>query len=327
MGKRIFYADKVYDLESDETILDGLLRQGVDLPHSCKSGVCQSCLMQSVSGDIPAAAQKDLKSSYKKQNLFLACQCQPEQDMEIRLPGEAGLDVPVFIHSMEMLNHNVMRLVLRVLVEFNCEPGQYISLINDKGIARSYSVVSDPEKDGHIALHVRFIKDGKMSEWLKNEAAVGDKLKIRGPAGNCFYTKEDDGDDFPVLLAGTGTGLAPLYGILSRALESGHKGDIRLYHGALQAKDLYYVDELRSLSDSHDHFHYTPCVLNGQEGNFYKVGNIEDVVMGALPEDKRQTRLFLCGAPEMVNSLKKKAFLGGLSSKHIFADAFLASKT
>lgn len=326
MGRRIFYADKVYDLESDESLLDGLLRQGVDLPHSCKSGVCQSCLMQAVSGLIPEAAQKDLKSNYKKQNLFLACQCLPGEDMNIRLPGGAGLDVPVIISFMEMLNHNVVRLVLKAQGEFNCEPGQYISLINKKGIARSYSVANDPGKDGQIDLHVRLIKDGKMSGWLQNEAAVGDKLEIRGPAGNCFYTRED-GDDYPMVLAGTGTGLAPLYGILNRALESGHKGHIHLYHGALQAKDLYYVDELQSLAERYDHFDYAPCVLNGLDGDFYKAGNIEDVVKSALPEDKRQTRLFLCGTPEMVNSLKKKAFLGGLASKHIFADAFLPSKS
>ena len=326
MGGRIFYGDKAYDLAQEETVLDGLLRGGVELPHSCKSGVCQSCLMQAVSGEIPAAAQTGLKTSYKKQNLFLACQAKPAQDMDIRLPGGAGLDVAAVIQHRDMLNHNVMRLVLAVGGEFACEPGQYISLINPSGIARSYSVANDPAKDGHIVLHIRLIKDGKMSGWLQHKAAVGDTLIIRGPAGNCFYTKEE-GDDYPLLLAGTGTGLAPLYGILSQALASGHKGLIRLFHGALQAEDLYYGDELQALSRRYDGFHYTPCVLNGREGDFYKVGNIEDIVMTALPDDKPTTRLFLCGAPEMVNSLKRKAFLGGLASKHIFADAFLPSQT
>jgi NAD(P)H-flavin reductase len=325
MGGRIFYAGKFYDLENGETVLDGLSRRGLDLPHSCKSGICQSCLMQAVSGAIPEAAQTGLTSGYKKQNLFLACQCRPAEDMDIRLPGEAGLDVPVSIQSMEMLNHNVMRLVLKAAEEFSCEPGQYLSLINGQGVARSYSVANDPGKDGYIALHIRFIKDGKMSGWLENEAELGNALNIRGPAGNCFYTKEDS-DDYPLVLAGTGTGLAPLFGILNRALEGRHKGDIHLYHGALRREDLYYVDELRALSERHDRFHYTPCVLNGREGTFYKAGNIEDIVMSALPENKSQTRLFLCGAPEMVNSLKKKAFLSGLASKHIFADAFLPSK-
>ena len=165
-----------------------------------------------------------------------------------------------------------------------------------------------------------------MSLWLENQATRGDMLTLRGPAGNCFYTS-DDGYDYPIVLAGTGTGLAPLYGILNRALECGHKGRIYLYHGALQAEDLYYIDELQALSEQHDLFDYVPCVLNGQDNNFYKAGNIEDIVMKALPKNKAQTRLFLCGAPDMVNSLKKKAFLSGLASKHIYADAFLPSKT
>lgn len=47
--------------------------------------------------------------------------------------------------------------------------------------------------------------------------------------------------------------------------------------------------------------------------------------MAHMPNEKEGVKLFLCGAPEFVNSLKIKAFLSGVSSKNIYADAFLPS--
>jgi NAD(P)H-flavin reductase len=129
------------------------------------------------------------------------------------------------------------------------------------------------------------------------------------------------------VLAGTGTGLAPLYGIAKQALAQGHKGEIQLFHGALDEADLYLVRELQSLAADHSNFRYVPCVLRGETDRFYVKGNIQDIVMSAVPDDKIRTRLFLCGAPEMVNALKRKAFLSGLASQHIFADAFLPTKS
>ena len=39
----------------------------------------------------------------------------------------------------------------------------------------------------------------------------------------------------------------------------------------------------------HPNFTYTPCILNGEPGKFYVVGNIETVVLGALPASKAAT--------------------------------------
>jgi NAD(P)H-flavin reductase len=137
--------------------------------------------------------------------------------------------------------------------------------------------------------------------------------------------REDDAD-FPIVLAGTGTGLAPLYGITKQALALGHKGDVHLFHGALHDSDLYLVPQLQALAREHSNFRYVPCVLKGEAGKFYLPGNIEEIALSAMPVEKNRTRMFLCGAPEMVNALKRKAFMGGLASKHIFVDAFLPSQ-
>lgn len=275
---------------------------------------------------VPEAAQKGLKSTYQKQNLFLSCQCHPSVDMSVRLPDGLGINTSAVISGRTFLNHNVLRVDLTPAASFACEPGQYITLINSDGIARSYSVANNPAHDGYIELHIRLLPDGLMSGYLKDKAEIGTTVTLRGPAGNCFYMRED-GPDYPIILAGTGTGLAPLFGIAKQALEQKHQGPVQLFHGALRDTDLYLVEPLRALAAHFPNFYYTPCVLNGKTGQFYVAGNIEEVVMSAIPVEKARTRLFLCGAPELVSTLKRKAFLSGLASRHIFADAFLPSKT
>lgn len=324
MTARISYGQSTFTANEGESVLDCLSRNGIAVPHACRSGVCHSCLMHAEEGPIPELAQKDLKATYRKQDLFLACQCTPEADMRVSLPDSERLDVRAVIAAKEMLNRSVLRITLVPHTSFACEPGQYLTLINASGVARSYSIANDPAADGHIEIHVRLLINGQMSAFLQ-AAHVGEQVTLRGPAGNCFYVPED-GHDHPIMLAGTGTGLAPLYGILRKALASGHTGPIRLFHGALVEEDLYLVGKLEALQRTYVNFRYTPCVLNGGPGSFFSVGNIEGIVLADLPAQKSVTRLFLCGAPEFVAGLRRKAFLAGLASKHIFADAFLPAQ-
>ena len=58
-----------------------------------------------------------------------------------------------------------------------------------------------------------------MSGWLGTEARPGEAVRLQGPVGECFYVPGQP--EQPLLLAGTGTGLAPLYGIVRDALAAG----------------------------------------------------------------------------------------------------------
>ena len=117
------------------------------------------------------------------------------------------------------------RLRLRPEGSFDYQPGQYVQLRRPDGLARSYSLASLP-REGWLELHVRRVTDGRMSSWIFDELHVGGRLELRGPFGDCHY--EPGRPEQPLLLAGLGTGLAPLYGIARDALESGHTGPVQL---------------------------------------------------------------------------------------------------
>jgi CDP-4-dehydro-6-deoxyglucose reductase, E3 len=314
----IGYEGQSYALLEGESVLDALLRNRVKAAHSCKSGSCGSCLMRASQGSVPARAQSGLKDSWKAQGYFLACVCHPEADLQVTIVGQDAR-LGATIKSLDLLSREVLR------VRFQCdEPiafraGQYVSVIRADGLARSYSIASLPE-ESELELHVRRIVDGRMSGWLHDEARIGERLSILGPSGECFYVPGKP--DQPMLLAGTGTGLAPLYGILRDALKHGHRGPIRLFHGALQAGGLYLVDELRRLVERHSQVEYTPAVLNGTESDSMAVGSIDQIVLKRFPK-LSGWRGYICGDPSIVHLLKKKLFLSGMASREIYADAFL----
>jgi CDP-4-dehydro-6-deoxyglucose reductase len=313
----IVYEGKTYACESGESVLDCLTRHGVLLPSSCRNGVCQTCMMHAVSGSIPEQAQKGLKDTLKVQGYFLACVCRPENDMEIRQADVENLRHHATVSALERMNSNIMRVRLKPAKPFNYQAGQFINLLHQNAV-RSYSIASLPGED-ELELHIRHVPNGRVSSWVHQQLSLDDDIEFHGPAGDCFYVPGRP--EQPLLLIGTGTGLAPLYGILRDAINQGHTGKILLFHGSLHRDGLYLVDVLQHLTDIHDNIQYTPCVLHGDAPLGGAIGVIDEVVMRALP-DLKGWRAYLCGDPEIVRRLQSRIFLAGASMQEIYADAF-----
>lgn len=41
-----------FTVKEDELILDAAIRQGVNMPYSCRNGTCRTCLLQVTEGDV-----------------------------------------------------------------------------------------------------------------------------------------------------------------------------------------------------------------------------------------------------------------------------------
>jgi CDP-4-dehydro-6-deoxyglucose reductase, E3 len=314
----ISYEGHLHALQQDESVLDGLLRNGFKVAHSCKAGSCGSCLMRAVRGSVPARAQAGLKESWKSRGYFLACVCHPHGDLEVTgVDGDAQFGAT--ITALNLLSEDVLQVRLICDGPIDFRAGQFVAIVREGGTARSYSIASLPE-DGELELHVRRVAGGNMSGWFHDEARIGQRVSVLGPSGECFYVPGRE--EQPLILVGTGTGLAPLYGIIRDALKNGHRGPIHLFHGALHKGGLYLIDELRRLAHQHSHVEYTPAVLNGEQAEGIEVGALDQIVLKRFPE-LAGWRGFVCGDPVLVRALKKKLFLSGMASRDIYADAFV----
>jgi len=317
----IVFKGKPFVCDGSKSMLDSALSQKVFMPYSCKEGVCHACIVKAVKGTPPPASQQGLEASRKQQNIFLACQCFPEEDMVV----EAANFNPTYsgeVLDKTWLNQDVMRLCLVRPDGFAYQAGQYINIERaESQLIRSYSLASLPNEN-FMELHIKRYPDGRMSGWLCDDVALGQTLTFTGGFGECFYQRDKPEQD--IILAGVGTGLAPLYGILREALEQSHQGNIHLFHASLNASGLYYQDEIHQLVEEVANLHYIPCVLNGEAPQGGKQGAVDQIMIDTLG-DCTGKRAYLCGDDAVVQAMKKTLFMHGVAEKDILADAFVAS--
>jgi CDP-4-dehydro-6-deoxyglucose reductase len=315
------FENKHYGVPSGISLLDALQDAGAKIPASCRSGVCQSCLMQSVDAPPPPHSQKELSPEKRKQGYFLACQCLPSQPMKVRLADEAIPNFEARVVGIKDLAPGIRRIRFARPENFSFQAGQYVNFHLGDGLVRSYSLASLPKELSFIDIHVRHLPGGQMSSWFFTKCNLGNSLQMTAPRGTCCYYS--DSEDIPYLLVGIGTGVAPLQAIAREAILNGKSSPLYFYQGALNPERLYYRDELRNVARQIPTFHYEEIVLNGPLGE-WRNGHVTDVLMQDF-ERLKQCQVYLCGDAGMVATIRKKLFIAGIPMKRIQADAFVSA--
>ncbi len=306
----VYFENNAFECGDNESVLDALLRQGGEIPFSCRNGICHACMMRVIEGAPGESAQKGLSQDLLQKNYFLPCRCHPVNDLTIALPRPSDLSCLAVVQGKQQLNDQVWRFELEPSFELLYKAGQYINIRNSQGVVRSYSIASVPHQDYFLELHINRHDHGLMSRWLIDEIEVGDEIEITRPDGNNFYQAEQL---TPLLLAGTGTGLAPLIGIARDALYSGHQTEVHLYHGAADRHGLYLQESLRSLEQTFERFHFHPCVIDEQ--TIQQAITLQHVSLSGW-------HIYLAGNPQLVTSVAEQAQQLGADKSTIFKDPF-----
>ena len=303
-------------LKDDETVLEGLMAAGLDIPNACRAGACHACKLQATHGQVPAIAQQGLSNAEKTLGYFLSCQCRPSEDLTLVSP-QAQKRVNAEVLSVTKLSDHVLQVRLRAEISFLA--GQFLTVWHQSNIARSYSIASTAD-EGFIECHIKHIQGGVFSRFAFESLKAGDSLEIQGPMGTCIYSPSESTQ--PLLLVGLSTGLAPLYGILKQALTQQHTGPIHLMCGAKNGQGIYLQGALKQLAASHGNLS-VDFIVHEESGNDFTTGDIYALCKQAHPNTKGYS-IYLCGAQTFVNKLKKQSFLAGANMKDIHADAFVA---
>jgi ferredoxin-NADP reductase len=127
-------------------------------------------------------------------------------------------------------------------------PGQHMSIgaeLDGRRVRRSYSPTGIPRADGRIAITVKRVAGGKLSQHLCDHAPVGTWLDI-GPAfGEMTLPAQPDA---PLLFLAAGSGITPLMAMTRALAARGMPVPLTLLYWARRRDELCFVDELRELA-------------------------------------------------------------------------------
>jgi CDP-4-dehydro-6-deoxyglucose reductase len=316
---------------SGEPVLQAALAAGLNLPHSCKSGHCSSCRARLVAGEIhyPHGRPPGITAEEAASGQVLLCQARPRSDLVVEarlIANVADVEIktlPCRIARLTPLAPDVLQVMLQLpaVERLPFHPGQYLDVLLEHGMRRSFSIACPPHDAGLLELHVRRVQGGGFTQRLFGAAdsalGPGSLLRIEGPMGQFSYRPGAS----PIVMVAGGTGFAPLKSMLRHVLETGIRRDIHFYWGARHAADVYEEQRVLGWTRSHSQLKFTAVLSEATlaEAAHHRTGWVHDAVLADYP-DLSAFEVYGAGPPAMIEAMRASFPRHGL--QRLYFDSF-----
>jgi NAD(P)H-flavin reductase/ferredoxin len=313
-----------FPCEPNEAVLDAAQRAGLEIPYSCRKGVCGTCKGRVIAGEVRAFTGDALGAADRAEGQVLFCNARPRSDLVIKPRSISKADpfarktTMARVFRLMRLASDVMLVHLRfpagIRVRFKA--GQNLNLILDNGERRDFSMANPPRESDGAQLHIRHVPGGAFTTYVFEQLRQGDMLRTELPFGD--FTLRDS--DKPILFVSGSTGFAPIRSIVEDMFIKGIARDMTLYWGARRLEGLY-SDLPRKWAAEHPHFKYVPVLSDAPEP-----GIRHDLVHRAVLADHpslKDFQAYACGVPVMTQAAKAEFIAAGLPEGEFFADAFV----
>jgi phenol hydroxylase P5 protein len=325
------------EVEDGQTILDASLRAGIYLPHACCHGLCATCKVQVVDGEVDhgEASSFALMDFEREEKKCLACCATLESDVVIEAeidedPDAQMLPVRDFagtVSRIEDLTPTIKGVWIKLddPAGMRFQAGQYINLAYpEEHSHRAFSIASAPSQAGELELNIRKVPGGRATTWVHETLREGDAVNLSGPYGR-FFVRKSAGS--PSLFLAGGSGLSSPRSMILDLLDDASTLPITLVYGARNQAELYYHAEFSALATRHEQFRYIPVLSDepadsGWEG---ERGFVHEAAKRAFDNDFRGQKAYLCGPPVMIDACITTLMQGRLFERDIYTEKFFSA--
>lgn len=317
-----------------QTILDAALRAGVYLPHACCHGLCSTCKVQVLEGEIEhgEASSFALMDFERLENQCLACCATVQSDVVIEAdieedPDAENLPVQDFtgvITRVQSLTPTIKGLWIQLDTDnLHFQAGQYINLELPEGrCSRAFSIASQPSAT-ELELNIRLVPGGQATTYIYESLQAGDRVKLSGPYGRFFVRKSAQ---VPLIFMAGGSGLSSPRSMIMDLLAEDCSLPITLVYGQRSVDELYYHDEFLALSQQYPNFQYVPALSHEAEDSSWAGfrGFVHEAAKTHFNGSFQGHKAYLCGPPLMVEACIKTLMQGRLFERDIYTERFIS---
>lgn len=199
--------------------------------------------------------------------------------------------------------------------QFVYEPGQYVNVhvtLNGTKYSRSYSICSGPTEN--LAIAVKAIDKGLVSNYLVNELKAGDQLELDFPLGNFKLDQKAPN----IVCFAAGSGITPF---MSFAKSLGPNQKMRLIYGNSKMDTTFFLDEIKAFPNVTTTFFFSQEKNEGhQEGRLDK-HHVSELIKSELSL-LRADGFYICGPEEMIISIQEVLKVFGIAKEKIHFELF-----
>ncbi len=323
----------IVEVQEGQTILDAALRQGVYIPHCCNHGLCGTCKVEILEGEVNygEASPFALMDMERNEGKCLACTATIKEDIVIEADIDEDIDalsIPVkdfmgTVVEVKDLTPRIKGVFIELDDEIKFQAGQYIQYhVPGFEEPRAFSLCNSSNKSNIIELNISLIPDGEATPWIHQNVKVGARRKITGPFGRFFVRVSANK---PIIFFAGGAGLSSPKSMILEQLENKNTLPITLFHGARNQEELYYANLFYDLEKQYTNFTYIPVLSNKDLKNWNgEVGFLNDVAKKKYDNNFAGHKAYLCGPPLMIDTCITTLMRGRLFERDIYIEKFFS---
>lgn len=214
----------------------------------------------------------------------------------------------------------------------NYKPGQFLTLIipfEGKKERRSYSLSSTPHENT-LSVTIKRVPGGKVSNYLLDNAAVGQEIEVMEPLGN-FCITCDAAETRHVILLGAGSGITPLMSILKGVLREEPNSKVTLLYGNRDENSVIFKDQLEQLRTENPDRLQIAYIYSQPNQNCEYRGRMNQSLIIKILERLQLSKIsnglyFMCGPEGMMDEVKKALHVLHVPTERVFRESFVSSK-
>ena len=225
-------------------------------------------------------------------------------------------------------------------------PGQYITLkaeISGEEVRRAYSICSGMNS-GDLAVTVKKVAKGKMSNFLHNTVKSGDNIEVSVPEGK-FVIQPEHERSMDYYFVAAGSGITPVMSMIKSILELEAKSTCYLLYGSRNEKDIIFKEEWDNLEKKYKDQLFVRHTLSqplktkatGLAGMLGKKSTLWTGSTGRItshkvkefindhPKRTKESTYYLCGPGNMIEVAESTLEGLAISKEHIKKEYFSTS--